>query len=71
MSSNNCNLDGSCAHTWSRMYTDDNSDRTRTEDFCAKCGWTRYGVLAKRLDDQGRVAWGPVGRWLHSFEVKP
>ncbi len=42
---------------------DDNNCRTRIEVRCTRCRKTWYGCLAKRLDDDGAEAWGPVGEW--------
>lgn len=47
-------------HKWALEDTDDNSNRVRWTERCADCGETRMGTVAKRLDDEGRQAWGPV-----------
>lgn len=46
---------------------DENADRTRTTEACTTCGKVRYGCFAKRLDDEGREAWGIVGIRTYSW----
>lgn len=48
-------------HRWEITDTRENSDRIRTYERCSLCGAESSTCTAKRLDDEGREAWGPVG----------
>lgn len=54
-----------CSHWFRVVERDEKDDRIRTFERCEKCGAEQYGCYAKRLDTDGRPAWGPVGRWGH------
>lgn len=54
-------------HAWDEVRRDSNGDRIRTTDVCTTCGFRRSGCYAKRLDDEGREAWGAVGVWTYSL----
>jgi hypothetical protein len=41
----------------------ENDDRIRVVQRCGACGAERSGCYAKRLDAEGRTAWGPPGEW--------
>lgn len=64
-----------CLHAWVIDETDDNENRTRTQEHCALCKDVRYGCRAKRLEDRSAYvegytgsleAWGPIGVWQYS-----
>jgi hypothetical protein len=55
-------------HLWVEYRRDDNEWRTRTLDKC-ECGAHRSGCLAKRLDNWGEAAWGPVGVQTYRVEL--
>lgn len=59
--------DGTHEHVWREVNRDENANRTRTGDTCV-CGAYRHGCLAKRLDEEGRTAWGPVGKQWYSIK---
>ncbi|HEX8795478.1 MAG TPA: hypothetical protein VF765_31225 [Polyangiaceae bacterium] len=57
-----------CTHDRVVEDLDLNDNRTRTRETCATCQRRFFGCLAKRLDEDGNEAWGPVGRWWWTQE---
>lgn len=55
--------DWKCDHGGRRIRRDENLDRVRVVETCTTCGVYRHYCLAKRLDEESREAWGPVGVW--------
>ncbi len=55
-----------CIHVYFDTARDENDDRIRVVQRCGRCEDERYGCFAKRLDDEGRTAWGPVGEWYYT-----
>jgi hypothetical protein len=53
-------------HQWLITEKVENDNRIRTLDFC-ECGARRSGCYAKRLDNNGEAAWGPVGEWWYTI----
>jgi hypothetical protein len=54
-----------CRHQWFETACHENSDRIRTRDLCTRCGALRYGVRAKRDDEESRQSWGPATRFAY------
>ena len=59
------------AHVWITTYVDANENRTRVIERCAVCGDWRMLTCAWRVDELGRLAWGPPGEWWSSGPWAP
>lgn len=55
-----------CPHEKKTKHHDENDNRVRNCEYCDPCNTYWFGVYAKRLDDEGSEAWGPVGQWCRS-----
>jgi hypothetical protein len=54
-----------CGVAMTELRRDENKDRIRTLESCPTHG-EHYGCFAKRLDDEGRTAWGVPNVWHFS-----
>lgn len=52
---------GACAHPREVLYRDENENRVRCGEYCRTCNQHYHGCIAKRLDEEGREAWGKPG----------
>jgi hypothetical protein len=59
-----------CGHIGEIVERDDNGNRVRTVEICHECLHGYYTVEAKRLGDDGKPFWGPVGAKLYGAPRK-